>query len=193
MTRIRPAPLFAAALLAACSQEQPADETPSPTATPAALAAVAGREFKYTSLKDCPLLKANPDEAGYFESECPGEGGYKLRVIESDLRQAVTVISPGGTSAALDLSALTGGGFSKLGDTVEWRGMARRGGFTPDALILRHAVATDPEGGPDISWLVAVKLASTPCAVATIKPGPAQNENARSAADAGGDCLSGSA
>jgi hypothetical protein len=186
MTRISPA-LIALTLLAACSQEQPAEDAPAATATPEPT--VAAREFKFTTLDDCPVLKSNPDEAGYFESECKGEGGYKLRVIESDLRQTVSVIAPDGTSTGLDLSAVSGGGFSELGDTVEWRGVTEGGSFTPDALILRHEVVTDPEGENEISYLVAVKLAGTPCAIAKIEPGVGQNGRAREAADAGGECL----
>lgn len=178
--------LFALAL-AACSQEQPTEETP--TAAPAPEATVAGRAFEYTSLKDCPVLESNAEEAGYFLSECLGKAGYKLRVIESDLRQTVEVVSPGGQATALDLAAVTGGGFSRLGDTVEWRGVTRDGALVPDALILRHAVVTDPEGKNEVSYLVAVKLTETPCAIAKIPPGPGQNEKARAAADEGGDCL----
>lgn len=186
MVRTHALPLIAAALLAACSQEQPADEAPSAAPSPATTPA---REFRFTSLADCPLLESNPEEAGYFLYECPGESGYALRVIESDLRQTVEVVAPGGERTGLELAVGTGGGFSELGDTVEWRGTARDGVFAPDALILRHAVVTDPEGRNEVSDLVAVALAPAPCVIARIAPGPGQNEQARQAADAGGECM----
>ncbi|WEK45276.1 MAG: hypothetical protein P0Y56_09530 [Candidatus Andeanibacterium colombiense] len=186
--------LLACALLAACSsgKKDEAPPTPSPSASPAP-APSPSRIFTYTSLENCPVLESNPDEAGYYLSECKGEGGYRLQVAESDLRQTVTVIAPGGAKTALDLSAVTGGGFSTLGKKVEWRGALKDGVFAPDALILRHAVVTDPEGERTVSYLVAITLVPAPCPVARIDPGPQQNEQARVAADAAGACLKGSA
>lgn len=192
MTYGKLAPVAAFALLAACSsgEEDPADqpaatEQPTPQAPPADH----GRAFRYTSVADCKVLESNPEEAGYFRYECPGEGGYKVQVIESDLRQTAQIIAPGGGATALELSAVTGGGFSTLGRNVEWRGVEKDGTFTPDALILRHDVVTDPEGQDTTSYLVAVKLAARPCITARIAPGPEQNAKAREAADAGGACL----
>lgn len=188
---IRHSALLAAVLLAACSGgEDEAEPTATPEATQAPSAAP-GRIFTYTSLEDCPVLESNPDEAGYFLSECKGEGGYKLRVIESDLRQTIEVIAPGGKTNDLNLSAVTGGGFSHLGPNVEWRGAVKDGTFAPDAMIVRHEVVTNPEGTESESWLVAVKLDGAPCPIARIAPGPQQNQQARDAADAGGACLAG--
>ena len=186
--------LLALTLLAACSSGKKDEASPSPTPTPAASAAPApGRIFTYTGLEHCPVLESNPDEAGYSLSECQGEGGYKLQITESDLRQTVTVIAPGGVKTELDLGSVTGGGFSHLGPKAEWRGALKGGAFAPDALILRHAVVTDPEGERSVSYLVAVRLAPVPCPIARIEPGPEQNERARAAADAGGTCLTGAA
>ena len=188
--------LLALTLLAACSSGKKDEASPSPTPmpTPAASAAPApGRIFTYTGLEGCKVLESNPDEAGYYLSECQGEGGYRLQVTESDLRQTVTVIAPGGAKTGLDLSAVTGGGFSHLGPKAEWRGALKDGVFVPDALILRHVVVTDPEGKRSVSYLVAVRLAPGPCPIARIEPGPQQNEQARAAADAGGACLTGAA
>jgi hypothetical protein len=187
--------LLAFALLAACSsgKKDEATPSPSPTVTPTP-APTPGRIYTYTSLENCKVLESNPEEAGYYLSECKGEGGYALQLTESDLRQALTVIEPrrtggGGTKTSLDLSRVTGGGFSNFGKTVEWRGALKDGVFAPDALVLRHEVVTDPEGRHKASYLVAIKLAPTPCAIARIEPGPQQNEQARAAADAGGACL----
>jgi len=201
MTRANFSFPLACLLLAACSggEQEQAQPSPSPETSPAALPAQSAspemplRISTYTSLDDCPVLRSNPDEGGFYESECPGEAGYKLRVTESDLRQTVAVIAPDGASHGLRLSSVSGGGFSELGDTVEWRGTTKGGVFVPDALVLRHEVVTDPEGEKEVSYLVAVRLAGTPCAVARIAPGPGQNEKARAAADAGGKCLAASA
>ena len=193
MIRKTIAVLFAISLLTACSKEKQPEEAPSASPEPTeAPSAAPGRIFTYTSLEDCPVLESNPDEAGYYLSECKGEGGYKLQVIESDLRQTIEVIAPDGKETGLNLSSVTGGGFSHLGKNVEWRGAVKDGSFAPDALILRHDVVTNPEGTKTESWLVAVKLTGTPCPIARIAPGPEQNQQARDAADARGACLPGS-
>lgn len=200
------APLLAFALVAACSdnsaddqQAEPAEaqreaalpEAPLPdAATPAP--PIPGREFRYTSLDGCPLLRSAPEEAGFYEYDCPGEGGYRLKLTEADLRQNITVIPPGGGAGrSLDLNALSGGGFSELADNVEWRGTLDGATFTPDSLILRQNAVEDPEGKKEVSYLVAVKLTGRPCAVARIAPGAGQNEKARAAADGNGACLPG--
>lgn len=199
-------PLLAVAFVAACSDNSTDEQQAEPTeaqggaalpdaplpdaATPAA--AIPGREFRYTSLDGCPLLRSAPEEAGFYEYECPGEGGYRLKLTEADLRQNIHVIPPGGgAERSLDLNALSGGGFSELADNVEWRGTLDGTAFKPDALILRQEAIEDPDGKKEVSYLVAVKLTAKPCAVARIAPGPGQNEKARAAADGAGPCLPG--
>lgn len=186
--------LLATALLAGCSP--PENEQAVPSAVPSAkpepspsASETPGRMTAYTSLEGCPILEQNPDEAGYYLSECPGAGGYKVRVIEFDLRQTVEVVPPDGVAHGLELAAVTGGGFSTLGKTAEWRGPRTTGAFAPDALILRHEVVTDPEGKITVSYLVVVSVAGEPCVTARIAPGSGQNAKARAAADAGGACL----
>jgi len=188
-------PLLAVSLIAACSDNSrdSEDTAPAPapvaveTATPAG-PAVKGREFRYTSL-DCPLIRSNPDEGGFFEYECPGEGGYKLKLVEADLRQNIIVVAPDGASRSLELSALAGGRFNELGETVEWRGKVEGGTFSPDAMILRQEVVEDPDGQKEVSYLVPVRLTGRPCAVGRIAPGAGQNDQARAAADGRGACL----
>lgn len=181
-----------ASLAAACSpSDEPAPEgAPSATATPAATAAPEpAATYRYTSLKGCKLLRSAPDEAGFFEHECPGEGGWRLRHVEADLRENLLLLAPGGSEHDLDLSALANGAFSSLGDNVEWRGRAGEL-LEPHALIVRQSVMEDPDPAvPEVSYLLAIRLAPTPCVVARIAPGPGQNEQARAAADRGGDCL----
>lgn len=146
--------------------------------------------FRYTSLANCTLLRSAPEEGGFFEHECPGEGGYRLRHVEADLRENIVVLSPDGTEHGLGLPALANGAFSSTGDTVEWRGEAKSETFVPRALIVRQSAMEDPNPAvPEVSYLVVAKLGKEPCVVARIAPGPDQNERARAAADAGGECL----
>lgn len=182
------------ALLAACS-----GETASPPASddaaggPAAQAAVAAPEerFRYTRLTGCTLTRSAPDEAGFFEHECPGEGGYRLRHVEADLREDLVVLAAGGAEHDLGLTMLARGAFNSLGETVEWRGDAPAGGFAPAALIVRQTVMEDPDPNvPEVSYLVVARLTPRPCVVGRVPPGPEQNQRARALADADRPCAS---
>lgn len=189
-------------LLAACSGETPRQEnapTGAPTRTtppaPAAGEAAAPpdardrRDFRYTSLEECELVRENREEGGFSERLCPGLGGYRLRLTESDLRQNLAVIAPDGSETSLELGRIGGGGFSTLGGKVEWRGAAAGDGFRPEAFIVRFQVAEEPYPAPETSYLLAVRLTPRPCVAGKIAPGPAQNRAARSAADEPGPCL----
>jgi len=184
-----------AAVLASCSPADPAPPEAEQTqaGTVPAVTPASDRpddQARYTSLAGCRLLRSNAEEAGFYEHECPGEGGYRLRTSESDLREGVVVLAPGGGEHDLGLVALANGAFSSLGDTVEWRGDMAGGGFAPDALILRQSVMEDPDPAvPETSYLVVARLRPTPCVVARIAPGPRQNERAREAADGGEVCI----
>lgn len=191
-----------AALAASCSQAEtqpagdPAAAQASASATePRALAPTGspdgeGAEYRYTQLSSCTLTQSVPEEAGFTEHECPGEGGYRLRLTESDLRQNVHVLAPAGGEHDLALPALADGTFSSVGGTIEWRGETAGGAFTPRALILRQSAMEDPNPGvPEASYLVVARLIPSPCVVARIAPGPNQNARARAAADRDGGCL----
>ncbi len=181
--------LAALAALAACSQE-PAPAPAESEMVAAEPAPAAGEPFRYTSLAGCELLRSAPDEAGFYEHECPGEGGYRLRYTEADLREDLTVIAPGGGGRDRGLTALAGGAFNSLGETVEWRGSERDGRFVPVTLIVRQQVMEDPDPqAPEISYLAVVRLVPSACVIARIPPGGGQNEQARRLADAGGACL----
>ena len=45
---------------------------------------------------------------------------------------------------SLDLSQIGGGGFSRVGETAEWRGQAQEV-FKPDALVVRFHVVETPD------------------------------------------------
>ena len=137
----------------------------------------------YTSLKpaDCKLLEQNVDEGGYSRHLCRGIAGYAIETSESDLRQGLTVIAPGGRRTEIDLSArVANGAFNALGPTAEWRGKNRE---APSALIVRLNV-TKPEQAPDTSNLVVVRLGDPTCISSVVPPGPRQNEMARRQAEA---------
>lgn len=189
MLRVPPALLLIG--LAACSPSRdpvPEDAPGVPAAVPSASAGPAV-SYRHSRLDGCRLLRSAPEEAGFFEHECPGEGGWRLRHVEADLRENLTLLPPDGGEHDLGLTALANGAFNSLGETVEWRGQAGEA-LKPHALIVRQSVMEDPDPAvPEVSYLLAVRLAPTPCVVARIAPGPDQNEQARIAADRGGACL----
>ena len=146
--------------------------------------ASAARAAVFTELDSakCRVVEENKEEGPYWLRRCPGHAGWKLDWSESDLRQGLSLISPGRRETELRLSDLVANGaFNSLGKTVEWRGPSGAG---PDAMIVRTNVANgaEPER-PDISRLAVVRLIETPCLVAVVDPGPDQNEKARSIAD----------
>lgn len=157
-------------------------------AAPAPAPAVPGRTSQFTPLDPatCRLLEENKDEGPYWRRRCDGVGGYAVEWTESDLRQGLEVIAPGGGRTSLDLSSkVANGAFNQLGQRIEWRGPA---GQAPDALIVRIGVAQQ-EGGPDRSLLAVGRLTPKPCLVAVVDPGPRQNAMAQAKADTGGACL----
>jgi len=188
--------LVALLLAGACDAKAPAPEGGATAATqlsprPAAKAKdrVAGRQparvdpGRYTSIDpaSCRLIEQNIEEGGYSRHACGGLGGYKLEISESDLRQDVVVIAPDGRRSELGMSSIVAkGAFNSLGKTAEWRGAAA----SPTALIVRLNVARGAEPTrPDISNLVVARLATPPCIVAVVPPGPEQNAVARRIAD----------
>ena len=175
----------------------PAEETaPAPDSDPVAVAATEPPDepSRYTPLTGCTLTRSAPEEAGFVEHECEGEGGYRLRRTESDLRENLIVLSPDGGEHSLELPALAKGAFSSVGERVEWRGATGADGFVPEALVVRQSVMEDPDPAvPEVSYLVVARLAPRACVVARVPPGPDQNVRARELADAGGVCLESSA
>ncbi|EGF92902.1 hypothetical protein ABI_13400 [Asticcacaulis biprosthecium C19] len=142
---------------------------------------------RYTSLTDCKVTLAKPDEAGYRASDCPGLDGFGLQKIEADGRENLAIQPPGSLSQNLKLPAYSGGGFSALGEQAEWRG---KPGTPPDALIVRYKVAERADAPEQwTSYVMVASLKDTPCVVARIAPGPQQNEEARRVADSAMPCL----
>ncbi|HTH37893.1 MAG TPA: hypothetical protein VL572_08000 [Pyrinomonadaceae bacterium] len=136
----------------------------------------------YTDLtnKKCRTLKTFPDEGGSYLGECPGVSGYKLQLLEGDLRQSINVIDPKRKKTELNLWNVSGG-FSSLGEQAEWRMKGR----TPVALIVRFNVSEVPEDSSRItSYLVVIKITKDAiCVTEALKPTRSHNYEARRAAD----------
>jgi hypothetical protein len=136
--------------------------------------------YTSTSEKSCKAQKVNNDEGGDYIGICPGVGGYKLKLIEGDLRQTLYVITPQKKQLPLDFTRFYGG-FSAIDRKIEWR--VKRG--VPIALIARYNVANEEPEGPRKSYLMVVTVSRTrACVTDIVKPGKRQNENARKLADA---------
>lgn len=147
-----------------------------------AFAVQAQNSSVYTSLstKACKELKSNPDEGSEYEGECPGVGGYKLRLLEGDLRQSIDVVTPRRKKFQLAFWNITGA-FNYAGQKAEWR----MRGKTPVALIVRLTASKDPEDSTKTSsMLVVSKISATEaCVTDVVEPVAKQNEIARKLAD----------
>jgi hypothetical protein len=129
--------------------------------------------------KDCKAAKESSDD-GYV-GNCPGVGGYKLQLLEGDLRQTINVISPRNKKFELNLWSIVSSGFSSVGSKVEWR----MKGTVPMALVVRFNVSENPDDSSKLtSYLVVAKLSKTSaCVVDVIKPSKTQNADAQKSAD----------
>lgn len=136
--------------------------------------------YTNNSDKACKQQESNNDEGGDYVGICPGVGGYKLKLIEGDLRQTLYVITPKKKQHALRFNEFYHS-FSAIGEKIEWR--VKRG--VPVGLIARYNVA-DPENSEKrTSYLMVVKITrSLSCVTDVVPPGPKQNETARKLADA---------
>lgn len=148
----------------------------------AAAAANAQATSQYTELDDrkCRTLELIEDEGGSYKGECAGIGGYKLHVIEGDLRQTVNVVDPKGKEFELRFWEHFYA-FSAVGPKAEWRVRNKK----PFALIIRLNVSEDPEK-PDktTSYLIVSKITKTAsCITDIIGPSRSQNAEARRLAD----------
>jgi hypothetical protein len=137
----------------------------------------------YTDLAGtrCKTLELTDDEGGSYSGECRGTAGYKLNLIEGDLRQTIDVIDPQGKKHELAFWSVVSFGFSSVGPKAEWR-VKRK---APVALIVRLNVSENPEDSSiRTSYLVVTKITRDEiCVTDTIKPSRTQNAEARRAAD----------
>ena len=145
-------------------------------------------ESLYTNLgvKDCKTTAQTDDEGGSYRGQCPGVGGYKLELLEGDLRQSITVLAPNKKKYELDLWSVVSGGFSSIGAKAEWRVTRAGKTITPNALIVRYNAAENPgDSTKTTSYLVIVKITKTSaCVTDVVQPAADQNVKARQLADA---------
>ena len=138
----------------------------------------------YTSFKTCKVVKSGESVGEDWSiSRCAGLGGYDLFLSYDDARDDLTLLHKGSPPTELGLFGLSGGGFSSLGDTAEWRGNGSGIGFAPTALIVRHVVSENSDKAErQTSKLLVVDLAQR-CVVGQVRPQAGQNEAARAIAD----------
>ncbi len=136
--------------------------------------------YTVTKTSACRTIHSNPNEAGSYEGECPGIGGYKIRLLEGDIRQTINIITPSKKKFELDFWGYYGG-FSTVGEKIEWR---TKGGV-PVALIARFNVANAEDSTKNTSYLMVSKIGKTKsCVTDIVLPRANQNEKARELADA---------
>jgi len=143
--------------------------------------AVAQNKSVYTSTKTsaCRTISQSDADAGSYEGECPGLGGYKVRLLEGDIRQTINIITPAKKKFELNFWGFYGG-FSTVGEKIEWR---TKGGV-PVAMIIRFNVADAEDSTKNTSYLMVSKIGKTmSCVTDVIIPGAKQNETARQLAD----------
>lgn len=147
-----------------------------------AITASAQNTSVYTDLTvdKCKTLESNPDEGGSYLGECAGVAGYKLQVVEGDLRQSINVIDPNGRKTELSFWIVSGG-FSSVGEQAEWR----MKGKTPVAFIVRFNVNENRRSAAkNTSYLIVVKIAGNGiCITDALRPTRSHNLEARRAAD----------
>jgi hypothetical protein len=146
-----------------------------------ATSAGAQNKSVYTSTKtrDCRTIRSTQNEAGSYEGECKGVGGYKVRLLEGDIRQSLNIITPAKKKFELNFWGYYGG-FSTVNEKIEWR--TRRG--VPVSLIARFNVADAEDSSKNTSYLMVSKIGrSVSCVTDIVLPGPKQNEDARKLAD----------
>ncbi|HEX8137505.1 MAG TPA: hypothetical protein VF544_07945 [Pyrinomonadaceae bacterium] len=140
----------------------------------------------YTSIsgRSCRTID-RVKETGDVTQLCPGVGGYRLEVADSDSRMSVTVVAPSGKKSDLEYWNVITHGFSSLGEKAEWRVQKKNGRDVPIALIVRVNASENPEAPDKItSYLAVAKV--TPqqsCVTDKIAPSATANEEARRAAD----------
>ena len=172
------------------SDEEP-PKTPEPAGEPNESETGGGEKIEsvYTDLADnkCKTLESNPDEGGSYRGECPGVGGYRLEVLEGDLRQSINVVAPDGKKFELDFWTISVG-FSAVGEKAEWRVVKNGKTVKPIALIVRFNVSENPEKPEkNTSYLIVSKITDKiACVTDVVKPAPNANETARKSADASG-------
>ncbi len=155
---------------------------------------IAQSDRKFTTLytdltaEKCKTIELDESGSGFYRGECPGVGGYKLELIESDIRQTINVILPDGRKAELDLRKNVSYAFSELGEKAEWRVVQNGKNIKPIALIVRYNASEDPTSSKVTSRLVVAKITEgSACITDVVEPIKNANMIARNLADASAD------
>lgn len=136
----------------------------------------------YTNLDDksCKTLEADSSGAGSYRGRCPGIAGFKLDLLEGDLRQTINVITPSKKTFELNFWSYFSS-FSAIGQKAEWR----MKGKTPVALIFRYNVSNPEDSAKTTSYLMVAKITKSEiCITDVVNPSKTQNTEARKLADA---------
>ena len=136
----------------------------------------------YTSTKTnaCRTIESTSESAGSYIGECAGVGGYKVQLLEGDIRQTLNIITPSRKKFELNFWNFYGG-FSSIGEKIEWRTRSA----VPVALIARFNVAGTDETQKSKSYLMVSKIgAKMSCVTDVVEASPNQNVKARELADA---------
>lgn len=136
----------------------------------------------YTNLnyKSCKTLESDTSGAGSYRGRCPGVAGYKLDLLEGDIRQTINVITPAQKTFELNFWYYHSS-FSAVGKKAEWR----MKGKTPVALIVRFNVADVEDSTKNTSYLMVSKITKNEiCVTDVVSPSKTQNLEAQKLADA---------
>ncbi|NNF00105.1 MAG: hypothetical protein HKN25_13875 [Pyrinomonadaceae bacterium] len=155
--------------------------------TSAAFAQTSGRVSTiYTDLtaEKCKTIEASDEGAGYYRGICPGVGGYKLEVLEGDIRQTINVIAPSGKKSELNFWTNVSSAFSSVGDKAEWRVRKSGKNTVPFALIVRfNSSDSSGETQKNISRLIIIKIKDDlACITDVVEPMRNANKKAREVA-----------
>lgn len=138
--------------------------------------------YTSTDTKDCRAVSSKNDDS--YLGVCPGVGGYKLELIEGDIRQTINVVAPSKKKFELNLWYVVSSGFSAVGAKIEWRVTKVGKTVVPGALIIRYNVSDAEDSSKTISYLAVAKITKTgACVTDVLEPMAKQNEKARELAD----------
>jgi hypothetical protein len=144
-------------------------------------------ESRYTDLKSCKEIESDGEDGILYRGECQGIGGYKLHLLEGDLRQSLDLIAPNGKKHQLGLwLKVAAPMYSYVGEKAEWRIVKMGKKIKPFALIVRFNAYEDSSNPQKAkSFLVVVKInQKTACITDVIEPTVKdQNIKARKLAD----------
>lgn len=139
-------------------------------------------ESSYTSIaeKDCRTLDS--DDLGSIQ-ECESFADLKVKVMEGDIRQSIT-LSRGNQEYDLNFWSTVTQNFSSLGSQIEWRYRVGEPNAPIGIIVRLEANEDEVDMNKTTSYLVVSKItADEMCVVGKIEPKENQNEVARTMVD----------